>query len=604
MNFKYCKWLKYGLVGALALVGFNACSDDHFDIHSSTPKQSLWEQIVADPQLDSLKMILERTTFTVDEFSKTSKLTYAQLLAGSQTFTVWAPKNGTYNAAHWLELLAQGKNREVEKQFVRNHIARYNFSGTNGDDTIKVTMLNSKIIDYDRLENTFKKIPLEGSVKEATNGSLHLLDGQAPFASNLYEAIEFTENMDSLYNFLHEDDSLMFIKGASTPGATVNGEIQYVDSVFIIYNKVIGSMGFWQNEDSLMMGVLPTNKAWGETMEKVSKYFKYKDAYPYVQDNTTKVLWNKFDKDSMADVRIKHVILNNIVTSLGKQPGYDVKATSLSYFKNFIDNADSLVRGGYTSITDPNIHQPYLAKIVEGAEPQEVSNGYIYPVDHYGYTPSKSWHHTIRVEAEYQFYQDINGFASAEKNGTYYGNTVYLNSLNRNDSITGYVSNNAFAYFPGANSASQPTVSFKIPSVLSGKYDIYAVMVPLNLDKPAQTTEDTKRNHFRATLVYDYNDKNGREIVQQGVAYDSIGNELLDSKGKNVSEYETRAGVIDSVLLFKDFEFPYAFYGAEPSYVKLRLKSVVSKAAEKKKYDPALYIDCFLFVSKDDDTDL
>ena len=298
-----------------------------------------------------------------------------------------------------------------------------------------------------------------------------------------------------------------------------------------------------------------------------------------------------FDADSMADVRIKNVMLNNIVTSLGKQPGYDATKSSLSYFKNFIDNADSLVRGGATSLDDPNIHQPYLSKIVEGTEPFEVSNGYAYAIDNYGYVPSKSWHTTIRVEAEYQFYQDINGFASAEKNGNYYGNSVYLTSLNRNDSIKGYVSNNSFAYFPGSSSASQPTVSFKIPNILSGKYDIYAVMVPLNMDKKTQSVEETKRNHFSASIVYDYNDRNGRDIEQAAVAEDGS------------KEFETRAGVIDSVLLFKDFEFPYAFKGAEPCYPKLKLKSVVRTAAQKKIYDPALYIDCFLFVSKDDESD-
>lgn len=591
MNIKSCKWLKGGLLGALALIGFNACTDDHFDIHSSTPKQSLWEQIVAKPELDSLRQILERTTFTVDEYSKTGKLTYAQLLASSQTFTVWAPENGTYNASKWLAMLDEGKNREVEKQFVRNHIARYNFSGVNGGDTIKVTMLNSKINEYVLPQRTFKKVEIDGNVTEASNGSLHLLRGIAPFASNMYEAIEFTDGLDSLYNFFHEDDTLMFIKGASTPGATVNGEIQYVDSVFRVSNKVIGSLYFWQNEDSLLMGVFPTNMAWAETKAKVSKYFKYKKSYPYVEPNTTKILYNKLDADSMADVRIKKVILNNIVTSLGKQPGYDATKTSLSYFKNFIDNADSLVRGGYTSLDDPNIYKENLQKIVGDAQPFEVSNGYAYAVDHYGYIPSKSWHQTIRVEAEYQYYQDVNGFASAEKNGNYYGNTVYLNTLNRNDSVKGFVSNNSFAYFPGSSSASQPTVSFKIPNILSGKYDIYAVMVPLNLDKKNVSIEETKRNHFTASLVYNYNDLNGKDIEQAAVNPET-----------GTKEFETRAGVIDSVLLFKDFEFPYAFKGVEPSYPKLKLKSVVRTAAQKKIYDAALYIDCFLFVSKDDDT--
>ena len=82
MNSRYFKWLKSGLLGTLALLGLNACSDDHFDISPSTAKESLWTQIASNPGLDSLKQILERTTFTLDEYSPTSEvLTYDKLPA-------------------------------------------------------------------------------------------------------------------------------------------------------------------------------------------------------------------------------------------------------------------------------------------------------------------------------------------------------------------------------------------------------------------------------------------------------------------------------------------------------------------------------------------
>lgn len=593
MNSRYFKWLKSGLLGTLALLGFNACTDDHFDISSTTPKESLWAQIASNPKLDSLKQILERTTFSVDEYSKPGTMTYAKLLQSSQTFTVWAPEDGTYNASHWLELLKNPSgNNEVEKQFVRNHIARYNFSGVNGGDTIKVTMLNSKINEFNLLERTFKKVPLEGTALSASNGSLHLLKGMAPFSANLYEAIEFTEGLDSLYNFLHEDDTLTFIQLASTPGATVNGQIQYVDSVFRVSNKVIGSLNSWKDEDSIMLGILPSNIAWTDAKDKVARYFNYKQTYPYRENGSTKILYNKFDVDSMADVSIKSVILGNVITSLGKQPSYDERQSSLDYFKNWMANADSLVRGGYTSLSDPNIYQPYLSTLIAGAEPTEVSNGFVYTVDNYNYLPSKSWHTTIRVEAEASYWQNVNGFQSAAKESSesqYYGTSVYLNSLNRNDTIEGTVSNNSFRYFNGSSSASQPTISYKLPNVQSGKYDIYVVMVPLNMNLKTQATADTKRNRFQATLVYDYNESNGRDISANAT------NELDGTR-----YFETRAGVIDTVLLFRDFEFPYAFKGAEPSYPMITLKSVINTSAQRLQFDPALYIDCFLLVGKDD----
>ena len=107
-------------------------------------------------------------------------------------------------------------------------------------------------------------------------------------------------------------------------------------------------------------------------------------------------------------------------------------------------------------------------------------------------------------------------------------------------------------------------------------------MVPLNMNLPNQPDSVTKRNRFEATLTYDYHDRTGRDITKAAV------NEL-DGSGY----FQTR-------LLFRDFEFPYAFQGAEPSYPMIELKSVIRTAQQRADFDPALYIDCFLFVGKDD----
>lgn len=592
MDNRYFKWLKSGLTGVLALLGFNACSDDHFDISPSTSTESLWTLITSDQRLDSLRQILERTTFTLDEYSQTSKtLTYAQLLQSSQTFTVWAPEDGTYNAGYWLDQLKlPDGNRNVEKRFVRNHIARYSFPGVNGDDTIRITMLNSKVNNYILAENTFKNVELDGEAVPASNGSLHLLKGMATFEPNLYEAIEVMPGLDSLYNFFHEDDTLMFMQGASTPGATVEGEVQYVDSVFMVSNKIIGSLNDWRNEDSIMFGVFPSNEAWNEAMSKVNKYFNYKSRYPYRENNRT--LYNQLNADSMRDVRVKSTILGNVITSMGTQPSYDVAQSSLSYFRNWIEQTDSIVRGGYNNLETPNLYQPYISELFSGCEPIQLSNGFAYVVDKYNYRPSKSWHTTIRIEVESNFYQDVDNFGSAAKENDesqYYGTAVYLNELIRNDSIRGTISNNAFRYFPGSNAASQPAVSFKIPNIQSGKYDIYVVMVPLNANRPNQSVAETKRNRFQARLTYDYNESNGRASVEQAR------NEL-----DNSNYFETRAGVVDTILLFRDFEFPYAFQGVEPSYPTIWMQTAIRTSEERKNFDYPLYIDCFLFVGKDD----
>ena len=98
MNSRYFTWLKSGLLGTLALLGLNACSDDHFDISPSTAKESLWTQIASNPGLDSLKQILERTTFTLDAdlYGVGSKGRHVQrtILARHVEHRRWQPSGG------------------------------------------------------------------------------------------------------------------------------------------------------------------------------------------------------------------------------------------------------------------------------------------------------------------------------------------------------------------------------------------------------------------------------------------------------------------------------------------------------------------------------
>ena len=103
-----------GVLGVCMLLGATACSDDHFEIKQGTVTElnTLWENMHEHELADSLAMILSRTIVMkskTDKSGKTSEglYTYDQLLNSLQSFTVWAPVNGTYNARHYLNLLDQ-----------------------------------------------------------------------------------------------------------------------------------------------------------------------------------------------------------------------------------------------------------------------------------------------------------------------------------------------------------------------------------------------------------------------------------------------------------------------------------------------------------------
>ena len=77
--------------------------------------------------------------------NKPTNVTYADLLASDQTFTVWAPKDGQFNVDSLLEeCLTVSGDSMCGQHFVQNHIAHFI---TNSTDMKSVLMLNNKYLD-------------------------------------------------------------------------------------------------------------------------------------------------------------------------------------------------------------------------------------------------------------------------------------------------------------------------------------------------------------------------------------------------------------------------------------------------------------------------
>ena len=154
-NNRIYKWLGGSLAAAAISACFTACSDDHFDVKPGLPSASntIWQNIEQNPdELDSLAMILRRVKVYRKETDSKSGQTYADLLNQPQTFTFFAPVNGTYHAKAILDQLDKAEQLKAEaesmadadakkkalaeafqleytvgKQFVQNHLARFNY---------------------------------------------------------------------------------------------------------------------------------------------------------------------------------------------------------------------------------------------------------------------------------------------------------------------------------------------------------------------------------------------------------------------------------------------------------------------------------------------
>ena len=99
-------WISFGALGLAALALTAACSDDHFEVKSDAAgNQTLWQNIDSNAQLSEFASILKRSKVMKEENDRNAQLTVAQLLNQPQSFTMWAPLNGTFNAKYWEELL-------------------------------------------------------------------------------------------------------------------------------------------------------------------------------------------------------------------------------------------------------------------------------------------------------------------------------------------------------------------------------------------------------------------------------------------------------------------------------------------------------------------
>ena len=193
------------LSAALVLSGTVACSDDHFDVVvTESASASIWENMEAQSDLSNFVEILENTQVMRTDNDQNATISYAQLLSSSQNFTVWAPVDGSYDAQRYLDILKEAKdvkntdparfrelNREVEVQFVRNHIARSNYEATAAPQTVR--LMNDKRCEY-TVGDSFNGVKLSGNVIPASNGMLHKLSAVSPFAFNIFDYL--AENPD------------------------------------------------------------------------------------------------------------------------------------------------------------------------------------------------------------------------------------------------------------------------------------------------------------------------------------------------------------------------------------------------------------------------
>lgn len=580
----YQNTVKAGLLGAAVLLGFTACTDDHFDIQPSTVSGSntIWQNVEANADLDSVAMILRRCKVMKSQTDKSAKQTYAELLATSQQLTAWLPKNGTFNAKQYLdeldsaavlrakdEMAGTRAEYDVANRFARNHIARFNYESNMGEQ--RIALMNSKIVNYNAGEGTFNGVKLDAANANilSSNGMLHVLDGESQFAYNIFERLQVDSRFAKIYGDIDKYNVYTFSASSSTQGSmNHNGSMEYVDSVWTRTNSLISDarLNDLTDEDSLFVSVIPTDAAYEAARQKLQGLFKYAKSYNYAWDESKRDWTNKgtnalkFNTDSLTTYNVTDRILSASSFSVGYNSEGPVTTSNPQAFLNHVLTADSLNTN--VGLVIYNKDKGNVNPIFDGQTADDAikaSNGYIFAVDNYNYDPSYSFIQKI----------NINGRNTAQVTGSTSEQAQYVTLDNENQNAEVNVDalgvDNFYYYFPVSGN-SQLNIDFKLNRVISTKYKISIVLLPNRVNI----------NNIRA-------EEDGTIIEEKPVFDVQIRDDKGSVIGKPVKNVSVDQDKVEKKVLWEAFEFPYAYYGLPSGYESFPVLRISMSYAQQRK---------------------
>ena len=541
-----------------------SCSDwdDHFDANTSvleSQNTTLWKNIEKSGNLTQFAEILRRTG-------------YDQRLDASQTYTVWAPEDDTFD---YQTLLSYGNERLV-KEFVENHIARNNYPASGQMDK-DVYMLNEKKMHFSGKDSYLIQGLLLNQLNiSSSNGTIHTLKGRIAFLSNIYEALlNLDYPVDSLRDYVTSFDEKIINESKSKAGPVVNGEQTFLDTIYYEHNDMLSLFDAHINrEDSSYTMLIPTNKAWNDAQAKIQEYCNYLPSFKYLVPgegrNPTTVTLKDAEamKDSLAKLYMMASLFYNNNLFDNKKLKTLKEATAL--------NCDSLMTTyGFKMYADD------AANVFDKAKRLEMSNGAAWITDSLRIPSWTICNPEIRLEAEYQsiqaYYSNLNGEPNVKE------------VTKQNEEVLGHVSKSRYIELEPQSKNVNPEIYFYMPDLRSTTYNIYVVLVPANINSKYYSGE-LKPNLIDFNIGY--NDEKG-----------SFKQKLLDPVTVHVDSLNNGqyTAKVDTVFA-GEFTFHLSYLGLSSGNKRyapyIRVRSKVTNA-ESANYDRTLRIDCIILRPKE-----
>jgi hypothetical protein len=456
--------------------------DEHYSRTASLPEQNLRELIAGDASLSVFSKLVEIAA-------------YDTLLSSTQTFTVWAPSNTALS-----DIDLNTITREEARLIVGNHIARFNHSTSTPDNSRLVRMKNNKAYYFSGNGSFFGGVDIQAHDILAKNGLLHILQSRIPYHPNIYEYILATPGTSFLADFISRFDEEIFDEEASTPIDVDDSGRPVYDTVTVAYNRLfdfpfqgafrgmpVSGLGQINREDSLYTMLVTDNTAWDAAYNRISPYFKRTDT-----------------SDSVQRIQTSLAILEDLI------------------YRSVLENpetSDSLIS------TSPSIIH-YPGTLFSGSEKIQASNGLIFRTANLLYDNLETWNKYLYVEAD-----------ETEGRKTGANTSIFTRTLESNDTIQ--ATDFRFLEVGASITSAQPEVTFDIPQVLSGKYNIYVEFLPGNL-----VTNAGSRGKSKLMFQLFYLGANGRPT-----------DKIFTSSNQITSDTEKI-----KMLIATDFEFPFSNY--------------------------------------------
>lgn len=513
--------------------------DEHYDAGSAvegSATATIWENITANANLSQFAALVQ-------------KAGYEEMLKSTQTLTVWAPLNDTFD----FDALMDESNETLRKEFVQNHIARNNYPAS-GSVERKISMLNLKHLVFEGNGNyTMDGIAVAQPNVASINGVIHTLNGKLQFRSNILESLNNKEfPIDSVSNYVHDYDEMVFNEMKSTKGPVVDGQITYLDSIYDEYNLICQRYAYINREDSNYSMIVPSNEAWTKAVNYIKQCYNYVN-FTYC-DNPDSIKEAKYKKGQVNFDPSPEYWRDSI--SYGKM------LEGLFYNNNLYDNkklkdltsgeipqVDSLMTTTHTFIYGEDARNLFA-----GTTRVEKSNGAIYVTDGtLNMQPWLFWNPLINIEAEY-----YNSLASVVKGSTEYARAF---SDEQNENVPGTVSNGGYLVALPSSSTANVELYFHLRNMRSTTYVVYGVFVPPHITNLYIQEENIKPNQVQVQVV-STNDANGKLITRETTLSRTV--EVVNEDGtttkKTINQFNNDPNKVDTVC-FGEITFPICYYG-------------------------------------------